>query len=49
MIKKVSGKKLKPEFSTSIQSIHQMSQKVCIPPLKMLVMDEAGIWNDDIS
>jgi transposase len=48
-IKKVLKKKLKPEFSTSIEQFREMIQKSRIPASKMLVMDEAGIWSDDIS
>ena len=47
-IKNVLKKKLKPEFSTSIQEFREMIQKFRIPASKMLVMDEAGILNDDI-
>ena len=48
-IKKVLKKKLKPQFSTSIQNVRKMIQKSRFPASKMLVMDEAGIWRDDIS
>ena len=42
-------RKLKPEFSTSIQDFRKMIQNSRIPASEMLVMDEAGIWSDDIS
>ena len=48
-IKKVLKRKSKPEFSTSIQDFRKMIQNSRIPASKMLVMDEAGIWSDDIS
>ena len=48
-IKKVLKRKLKPEFSTSIQDFRKMIQNSRIPASKTLVMDEAGIWSDDIS
>ena len=48
-IKKVLKKKLKPQCSTSIQDVRKMIQKSRFPASKMLVMDEAGIWRDDIS
>ena len=48
-IKKVLKKKLKPQFSTSIQNVRKMIKKSRFSASKMLVMDEAGIWRDDIS
>ena len=48
-IKKVLKRKLRPEFSTSIQDLRKMIQNSRIPASKILVMDEAGIWSDDIS
>ena len=48
-IKKALKRKLKPEFSTSIPDFRKMIQNSRIPASRMLVMDEAGIWSDDIS
>ena len=45
---KVLKKKLKSQFSMSNHDFRIMIQKSRFPASKMLMMDEAGIWSDDI-
>ena len=47
-VNKILKKKERSDFSTSIQSFHRMVQKLRTSASKILVMNETGIWSDNI-